>query len=46
MIVFYDACMLSEFLTNIDRILNKIARISQVKKSDNIIGRINRFHLQ
>ena len=46
MIVFYDACMLSEFLTNIVGILNKIVRISQAKKSDNIIGRINCFHLQ
>ena len=33
MIVFYDACMLSELLTNIVGILNKIVRISQAKNN-------------
>ena len=33
MIVFYDACMLSEFLTNIVGTLNKIVRISQAKNN-------------
>ena len=33
MIAFYDACMLSEFLTNIVGILNKIVRISQAKNN-------------